>query len=105
MTCIKIDAAKLNADKSPHPSFVLLKTDDEYLAKITADQRRAIKLLHHDKMNYQEIANDTGWSIGTVKSRIHRGRARIIRMRADAAVVDQVMQQPSMRAVLPPAVT
>ena len=44
------------------------------LAQITADQRTAIVMYDVEGFDYQEIADMTGVSLGTVKSRIHRGR-------------------------------
>jgi RNA polymerase sigma-70 factor (ECF subfamily) len=44
------------------------------LAAITADQRAAIVLFDIHGYDYAEIAEMTGVSLGTVKSRIHRGR-------------------------------
>jgi RNA polymerase sigma-70 factor (ECF subfamily) len=44
------------------------------MAQITDDQRRAILLFDVEGFDYQEIADMTGVSLGTVKSRIHRGR-------------------------------
>jgi len=44
------------------------------LAQITADQRAAIVLFDVEGYDYAEIATMTDVSIGTVKSRIHRGR-------------------------------
>jgi RNA polymerase sigma-70 factor, ECF subfamily len=44
------------------------------LAQIGADQRAAIVLFDIEGYDYQEIAELTGVSLGTVKSRIHRGR-------------------------------
>ena len=44
------------------------------LASITPDQRQAIVLFDVEGYDYQEIADLTGVSLGTVKSRIHRGR-------------------------------
>ena len=44
------------------------------LASITPDQRYAIVLFDVEGYDYQEIADLTGVSLGTVKSRIHRGR-------------------------------
>lgn len=44
------------------------------LAQITLDQRTAIVLFDVEGYDYQEIADMTGVSLGTVKSRIHRGR-------------------------------
>lgn len=44
------------------------------MSQITDDQRRAILLFDVEGFDYQEIADMTGVSLGTVKSRIHRGR-------------------------------
>jgi RNA polymerase sigma-70 factor, ECF subfamily len=44
------------------------------LAQITEDQRAAIVLYDVEGYDYHEIAQMTGVSLGTVKSRIHRGR-------------------------------
>ncbi|MDA8236510.1 MAG: sigma-70 family RNA polymerase sigma factor [Chloroflexi bacterium] len=44
------------------------------LAAIAADQRTAIVLYDVEGYDYGEIAELTGVSLGTVKSRIHRGR-------------------------------
>ena len=47
---------------------------NEALARITDDQRAAIVLFDIEGYDYAEIAQMTGVSLGTVKSRIHRGR-------------------------------
>ncbi|MEO8208198.1 MAG: sigma-70 family RNA polymerase sigma factor [Chloroflexota bacterium] len=44
------------------------------LSQITTDQRAAIVLFDIEGYDYAEIASMTGVSLGTVKSRIHRGR-------------------------------
>jgi RNA polymerase sigma-70 factor (ECF subfamily) len=44
------------------------------MARITDDQRTAIVLYDVEGYDYAEIAAITGVSLGTVKSRIHRGR-------------------------------
>ena len=44
------------------------------MLQITNDQRTAIVLFDVEGYDYQEIADMTGVSLGTVKSRIHRGR-------------------------------
>ncbi len=53
------------------------------LAQITADQRTAIVLYDVEGYDYQEIADMTGVSLGTVKSRIHRGRLALRDLLAD----------------------
>ena len=50
------------------------RTLNDALARITADQRAAIVLFDVEGYDYAEIAEMTGVSLGTVKSRIHRGR-------------------------------
>jgi len=47
---------------------------NDALAAITDDQRSAIVLFDVEGYDYAEIADMTGVSLGTVKSRIHRGR-------------------------------
>ena len=58
------------------------------LAGITDDQRAAIVLYDVEGYDYAEIAEMTGVSLGTVKSRIHRGRLalRDLLGRPDGAV-------------------
>ena len=47
---------------------------NQALAQVTDDQRTAIVLYDVEGYDYAEIASMTGVSLGTVKSRIHRGR-------------------------------
>lgn len=67
------------ADASADPVTTALTTErhrvlNGALAQITNDQRTAIVLYDVEGYDYAEIAEMTGVSIGTVKSRIHRGR-------------------------------
>jgi RNA polymerase sigma-70 factor, ECF subfamily len=50
------------------------KALSQALARITPDQRTAIVLFDIEGYDYAEIAEMTRVSLGTVKSRIHRGR-------------------------------
>lgn len=47
------------------------------LRQITADQREAIVLHHLSGLSVQEVADETGVAVGTVKARLHRGRAAL----------------------------
>jgi len=47
---------------------------NQALAQVTDDQRTEIVLYDIEGYDYAEIASMTGVSLGTVKSRIHRGR-------------------------------
>ena len=67
------------ADESDGPEQRALvrqrsRTIAEALTHISEDQRIAIVLFDVEGYDYQEIAEMTGVSLGTVKSRIHRGR-------------------------------
>jgi len=53
------------------------------MAQITTDQRAAIVLYDVEGYDYQEIADMQGVSLGTVKSRIHRGRLALRDLLAD----------------------
>jgi RNA polymerase sigma-70 factor (ECF subfamily) len=64
-------------EASPERETMRLNTSrvlSEALTQITNDQRTAIVLYDVEGFDYQEIADMTGVSLGTVKSRIHRGR-------------------------------
>jgi RNA polymerase sigma factor (sigma-70 family) len=67
------------ADASADPVTTSLTAERHHalngaLAKITGDQRNAIVLYDVEGYDYAEIAELTNVSVGTVKSRIHRGR-------------------------------
>jgi RNA polymerase sigma-70 factor (ECF subfamily) len=67
------------AGKDADPVTTALTTErhralNDALATITDDQRAAIVLFDIEGYDYAEIAEMTGVSPGTVKSRIHRGR-------------------------------
>ena len=50
---------------------------EDGLRRLPAEQRIVLVLSDVQGLNYQEIAEATGLSLGTVKSRLSRGRARL----------------------------
>jgi RNA polymerase sigma-70 factor (ECF subfamily) len=67
------------ADAGTDPEAIALTVErrralEDAMARITDDQRLAIVLFDVEGYDYAEIAGMTGVSLGTVKSRIHRGR-------------------------------
>jgi len=73
------EAWQPRADEQADPVWTTLHTErsralSTALSAITADQRTAIVLFDVEGYDYGEIAAMTGVSLGTVKSRIHRGR-------------------------------
>jgi RNA polymerase sigma-70 factor (ECF subfamily) len=76
------------ADASADPVTTALETERHHalnraLAAVTDDQRAAIVLYDIEGYDYAEIAQMTGVSLGTVKSRIHRGRLALRALLAD----------------------
>jgi RNA polymerase sigma-70 factor (ECF subfamily) len=76
------------ADASADPVTTSLTTErhralSSALAAITNDQRTAIVLYDVEGYDYAEIADITKVSVGTVKSRIHRGRLALRGLLAD----------------------
>lgn len=56
---------------------VLLKSSLAYLAALTPGEREAVALLGIQDMSYEEAAAVTGLPVGTMKSRLSRGRSRL----------------------------
>ena len=69
-------------DSSPSPERAVLGSEtmraiQRGLETLPADQRMAVVLCDVQELSYEEIAASMGTSVGTVKSRISRGRARL----------------------------
>lgn len=76
------DAGDRLASREPGPSQVYDDThfDDDVQAALDAlspDFRAAVVLCDIEGLSYEEIAATLGIKIGTVRSRIHRGRAQL----------------------------
>jgi RNA polymerase sigma-70 factor (ECF subfamily) len=69
-------AAKLRTapDQQSHLDFEDLRTA---LAKLPLDQREALLLITAEGMSYDQAAVICGRAVGTIKSRVHRARARL----------------------------
>lgn len=70
------------ADPSPDPEAVALTGElrariEQALVGLAPDQRLAVLLCDVHGLEYEEVARVMGTSVGTVKSRISRGRARL----------------------------
>lgn len=53
---------------------------DSALQRLPADQRRVIVMHHLEDLPLEQIAADEDVAVGTVKSRLHRGRARLLEL-------------------------
>lgn len=52
------------------------------LQEIPLDQREALLLIAAEGLSYEEVAQITGVAVGTIKSRVNRGRVRLARLLA-----------------------
>ncbi len=66
---------------------------EEALAKVPAEFRTAVILSDIEGMSYQEIADATGVPIGTVRSRLARGRAMLRRFLQDFAMKEGFIRE------------
>ena len=69
-------------DMSPSPESLCLENETaQMLAKaihhLPAYQRQVLRMYHSEGKSYEEIAEATGLSIGTVKSRLNRARTML----------------------------
>ena len=90
-----------------HPaSHIELDEVRKALAQLPAEQREVVILIGAVGMTYDEVSEMTGCPVGTIKSRLSRGRAALLRYweeggrpfektRADEAV-NLIMSQASM---------
>lgn len=84
----------MNARQGQHPSFTLTEDDAAYFSQIPASFLKLLKLIHYEKMNYREIAQQTDLPAGTVKSRIFRARDMIRKLRAADEARSETWQEP-----------
>ena len=86
------DAGSEPADQAPDPEARLLQQDTvgrvrAALEQLPSDFREVIVLRELEGLSYKEIAAMIGVPIGTVMSRLARGRERLLaRLKADLAV-------------------
>jgi RNA polymerase sigma-70 factor, ECF subfamily len=73
---------RVPATEEPGPADVVERRTlearlEQGLAALSPDFRLAVVLCDIEGLTYDEIADTTGWPIGTVRSRIHRGRKQL----------------------------
>jgi RNA polymerase sigma-70 factor, ECF subfamily len=91
---LSVEEWQAPASEDPGPADVVeratLEADlEDGLATLSADFRLAVVLCDIEGLSYDEIADATGWPLGTVRSRIHRGRKTMrdfLRARTDSDV-------------------
>ena len=82
------------------PSSSAASLDEEIdlaLDQLTATQRKAFELFHRQGLGYQEIADQMGRPVGTIKTWIHRARGQLIQQLQDREVVHRAPLTPDVR--------
>ena len=74
------DAALLLSEKPAHDSRLALRDFERAFALLPPEQREVLTLVGASGMSYEEASFTTGAPVGTIKSRINRGRARLLEM-------------------------
>ena len=88
------------ADNSPTPEAALLDREStgdisRALDQLPADMRTVVILYALEKQRYEDLAQITGVSIGTVKSRLNRARLKL------SAILANQREQNEKSSVLP----
>ena len=88
---------------SPEQSYADAHFDDDVqraLAALTPDFRAAVVLCDIEGLTYEEVSETLGIKLGTVRSRIHRGRAQLreaLAHRAPAPRTTPAVRRPGLR--------
>ena len=79
------DPLDLHADAEPEPADLVIRAESAELCLAAMDRlppqlRAVLSLRVLEERSYRELADELGWPIGTVMSRLHRARAAVIEM-------------------------
>ena len=82
-------------DRSPSPLALierreLLAAVDAALGGLSAPERAALVLFHQEERSYDEIAAVLDLPVGTVRTHLHRGRAKLARLVRERMRIDDV---------------
>lgn len=84
--------------QAPQEWSVKLRTVDRALQQLSVDQREAVMLVGGVGMSYEEAAKICDCAIGTIKSRVSRGRTALLE-RLDAADEHDFLEEDAHPAV------
>jgi RNA polymerase sigma-70 factor, ECF subfamily len=79
--CVPLDdMAPMLAEPATQGAALQLRDLDRALACLPREQRQTLLLVGYENMRYEEAAEAQGVSIGTVRSRLHRGRQKLAQL-------------------------
>ena len=68
------------SEKPAHDGRLAFSDFEKVFTQLPVEQREALILVGASGMSYEEAAETCGVAIGTIKSRINRGRARLVEL-------------------------
>jgi len=90
-------AAEPGIDSDQSGAVLLREEIDMALSRLSQNQRQAFELFHRHNLGYQEIANQMGRPVGTIKTWVHRARTEMIQHLSSREVF-QTRQVPISRS-------
>lgn len=73
----EVPEAVLAVDAAAHEDRLVLRELVRALGRLPADHREALFMVALRGMSYEAVAAESGWAVGTLKSRIGRARAQL----------------------------
>lgn len=64
-------------------AFVLKASDSVLLDKLRSEHKILLLCRHQERLSYSQIAYNEGLPLGTVRSRLHRAREALLKLRAE----------------------
>jgi RNA polymerase sigma-70 factor, ECF subfamily len=83
----------------PQPATQLAEEIERALQQLWPEYQIAFRLFHSDELNYDEIAEQMGRPIGTIKTWIHRTRVELVQQLRERGVVEGPRQEEVTHAV------
>jgi len=99
------DAARLLSEKPQHDSRLGMRDFNRAFSLLPPEQREALTLVGASGLTYEDAANMCNVPIGTIKSRLNRGRARLHELLNTETSADLVSTDKATLAVVTGSVT
>jgi RNA polymerase sigma-70 factor (ECF subfamily) len=68
------------SEKPRHDGRLAMKDFEKAFAKLPLEQREALILVGASELTYEEAAETCGVAVGTIKSRVNRGRSKLVEL-------------------------
>ncbi len=94
------DEAEVEQVSTPATQEIQIEMDDfkRAFAELTAEQREALTLVGASGFSYEEAAEIAGCAVGTIKSRVSRGRLELTRLIEGGELAPRSSTNPALAA-------